>query len=832
MLMFRKLSYMEESIYSKEIPALFEEHYRHLLASAISPDVMKEREYRSIFGKSKDLETYGFTSKQRRTGILIPLHGVNGKVVNYILRPDNPRDNGDGKLIKYEQPKGTNVRFDIPPRCLKHLGDPSKDLWIVEGIKKADALASAGADCVIGLTGVWGFKGINDKGGKTIIPDFEHVAWNGRNIFIVFDSDMWSNRHVADAFSHLRNLSVSRESKPHTIRLPEQKDGAKNGADDYLAAGHTLQDLRDLETAEEPKKSNVRRKYDDYTIFDQTGWYAIKSSNGMTEEIPFCNFMARITENIIRDDGQSKKLHFKVIGRLTNDVKENLPPVEVPAGSSFNSLSWMGELWGSKPYLYAGTIRNPKDLVLSNIGKSSKDAVYRTIYTHTGWREIDGELAFLTAAGAVGKKDVLVELPSRLQPYGIPEPNGEDVLDAIRTSIDFMGIGKADILLPLWAEMYLAPLCEILQPTFSLWLYGRSGSFKSVLSALALSHFGRFDKRNLPANWTDTENSLEWTSFLAKDVPFIIDDFAPGQNPEHAKALAAKADRIIRDQGNRQGRARMNKDFSVRTDFYPRGLIIVTGEHEPVGNSFYSRILTVRTEKEFIDTNKLTQAQKKRALYPVAMAHYLLWLKNNWKAFNDPKTGLQTTFESYCAKVNGDGQHPRIPETIAWLFLGLDTGLTFAAEMGAITESRHQELRDEGWRIICNWGADQSDRTEQERPARKFMAIAKVLLNSGKGRLGDIRDDAAPIPVPGTYDIGWKDGDFILLNPKVAYAAVREFSIRTGDYFTWNERAVWDDFTRMNLNKYDEGRNTTTQKIYGRTIRVVKIPGSAFSDDD
>ena len=51
--------------------------------------------------------------------------------------------------------------LDVPPTCQPMLGDPSVDLWITEGTKKADAGASRGL-CIIALLGVWNWRGRND----------------------------------------------------------------------------------------------------------------------------------------------------------------------------------------------------------------------------------------------------------------------------------------------------------------------------------------------------------------------------------------------------------------------------------------------------------------------------------------------------------------------------------------------------------------------------------------------------------------------------------------------------------------------------------------------
>ena len=84
-------------------------------------------------------------------------------------------------------------------------------------------------------------------------------------------------------------------------------------------------------------------------------------------------------------------------------------------------------------------------------------------------------------------------MPGPLAGYRLPgdlESVGPD--EAMAESVGFLDIGNPDVMLPLWSEMYLAPLAELLNPAFTLWMQGGSGSFKSTLSALALCHYGDF----------------------------------------------------------------------------------------------------------------------------------------------------------------------------------------------------------------------------------------------------------------------------------------------------------------------------------------------------
>lgn len=247
--------------FSVECPNLLQCHLDHLRASGISDEVIKERGYESVLGK-KQLADLGFSSVQQRVpGLLIPQWGVDGKETGYQYRTDNPRTNSKQKAIKYENPAGSSIRLDCPPRCWERLGDPSIPLWITEGSKKADALASHGV-CAVSLTGVWGFKGKNKVGGTTFLADWDYIALKGRQSNLVFDSDIVEKPQVRQALQRLSQHLTNKQSKLLVIHLPNGSNG-KVGVDDYLADGHTLDDLKTLSEPYQPdiEEETIRRPY-------------------------------------------------------------------------------------------------------------------------------------------------------------------------------------------------------------------------------------------------------------------------------------------------------------------------------------------------------------------------------------------------------------------------------------------------------------------------------------------------------------------------------------------------------------------------------------------
>lgn len=72
-------------------PDLAPNHADLLRASAISPEVAKQRQYLTIYDPAY-LRKLGFSKAQSRPpGLLIPIFNTKGERAGYQYRPDNPR---------------------------------------------------------------------------------------------------------------------------------------------------------------------------------------------------------------------------------------------------------------------------------------------------------------------------------------------------------------------------------------------------------------------------------------------------------------------------------------------------------------------------------------------------------------------------------------------------------------------------------------------------------------------------------------------------------------------------------------------------------------------
>lgn len=217
--------------------------------SGLTSETITARGYRTVSGTmgAEALAELGFNVAQARTAqrgdvLVVPLYDAAGAVVSHQIRPDSPRVS-KGSQLKYETPAGAGNRVDIPPAGRGGVLDGVSPLWVTEGAKTADAIAQTGAATLM-LAGVWGFMGRTAQNiGTSVVADLFTVPVQGRTVYLAYDSDVVTKDGVAAAERRLAEILGTRGASVLVVRIPGGPGGAKVGADDYLAAGGTLEEL-------------------------------------------------------------------------------------------------------------------------------------------------------------------------------------------------------------------------------------------------------------------------------------------------------------------------------------------------------------------------------------------------------------------------------------------------------------------------------------------------------------------------------------------------------------------------------------------------------------
>lgn len=259
-------------------PWLSDQNRRELeVDSAVDPLVIAERGYRTIMRPTnandeprREVERLGiprWATKEDRyfPGLLIPMYRPTGELISWQFKPSTPpKDPKTGKPRKYASVKGQTNRIDVHPRNHARIADPTVDLWITEGIKKADSLTSKG-ECVIALTGVF-----NWRSQLGTLGDWEDVPLKGRDVILCFDADARTNMNVARAMARLGAWLKSKGAKGvGYVIVPSEVNGTKvKGVDDYFAAGGDLAGLGQVATTKPPNTEIADGTFSDAYLAD------------------------------------------------------------------------------------------------------------------------------------------------------------------------------------------------------------------------------------------------------------------------------------------------------------------------------------------------------------------------------------------------------------------------------------------------------------------------------------------------------------------------------------------------------------------------------------
>lgn len=169
-------------------------------------------------------------------GFHLPYYDASGAVLaTSRFRYANPRMGARNRLVRYMQPSDTPPAVYLPrfkdTNWQTIQQNAQVELLITEGELKAACATKAGHPC-IGLGGVWSF-GSKARGLK-LLPELEHFVWQGRTVYICYDSDRVNNDQVQGAEHMLARTLQAAGAQVRVVSIPPTLDGTKVGLDDYL----------------------------------------------------------------------------------------------------------------------------------------------------------------------------------------------------------------------------------------------------------------------------------------------------------------------------------------------------------------------------------------------------------------------------------------------------------------------------------------------------------------------------------------------------------------------------------------------------------------------
>jgi hypothetical protein len=794
---------------------LSEGDYATLDSSWITPEIADAAMLRRV-DDHEGREVIGQRGKLNCAGILFPYYWPGERyIVNYRLRRDKPdwKVGKDGKPKpdkKYLGPPKSTNRLYIPPGVTpEQLQDVTIPIVITEGEKKALALWRLGRHeaerlrfVPVAIAGVWSWRGKVGRAdgpcGERIdlkgpIADLGRIAWKARKALVVFDTNVHSDDNVDQARKGIARELGTRQAEVKFVNLPE--DCGVNGVDDLLVAWGPARVLDLFERSVSGSMLHIVLSPQFRPGPD--GMFRVTTKGERLTQVQLTNYQAAITTNIRLDDGVEVRREFEIESELMGRRSR----FRIPA-SEFASMDWPIEWLGAA----AITFPNQREYARTAIQSLSLTATEKCVYTHTGWRNVDGHWVYLHAGGAIGVagpvSNVSVRFSGAIDRYELCHPAQSDALvPAVRASLRLVELGPPSISFPLLAATFRAVFGDA---DFALHLVGETGAFKSELAALQQQHFGAaMNRLHLPGGWSSTGNALEALAFHAKDALFVIDDFAPHGSATDVARYHAAADRVFRAAGNHAGRGRLDSTAKLREPKPPRALILSTGEEIPRGQSVRARLLILEISKGSVDGRELANCQRDALAgrYAEAMAGFLQWFAGRYE---EARTAFEAKVSQYRAKALSNTAHARTPEIVASLQAAFELWLEFGVASVAIDVAEAGRLAARCWEALCDAAAAQAKHQGETEPTARFLSLLRSVLSSGRAHLeartggepdraagscGWRRDAPSP-PIPLGDCIGWLDDDNLYLELHAAFRATQMAARDSGEAFAISEHTL------------------------------------------
>ena len=769
-------------------------------------------------GKKTFVCAYTYRDKDGQTVFEACRYRYEDGSKTFLLRqPDQSARDG----WRYSKEGVQLIPFQLPEvlRAIRR-GD---DVIICEGEKDCLTLANYGYTATTNPMGAGKWKD-------------EYSTWlTGADVVLIPDNDEPGRKHMQMVAQSVSKTARSVRVADLTKVYPQLQ--AKGDATDLIeAAGGILgpQLIRqaiDQAAVYVPPDGEQQRLMD---LYMQVPGYVVDAGricktveNGVK---PLTNFVAEPVKIVTRDDGVNVSSEFVIRG--WDQTGRKLPDARVKS-DEYAGMTWVTKNWDFNAALMPGT--TVKDQVRYAIGEVGRiSAQHVTEYAHTGWRKIGGKWAYLYQGGAIGVDGVTVDLGTGLSAYRL-DGNGSETYkgltfrDGGQQTLRMIDAFAPHISVPLIGTLFLAPLREFMlesgcAPAYMLFLVGGTGTRKSTVMALGLSHFGNFTGHTLPSSYNDTANSIQRKAFFIKDMPFAVDDFHPSTSVQERKKMEQTAQALARAFGDGADRGRMKSDLSLQEKMPPRAVAIMSGEELPnIGESGLARYYVCEVHKDDIPLDdQLTDMQEKarEGYLQKSMAGYIKWLLQQLDEM-PARLHKQWLNNRKLAREKMEQQHGRTAEAVAHIMLGYSMAMNYLRDIGVIDDAEAMRRVSEGWEIICSNSAEQTKEMHDDRPSAMFTAALRELMSTRAVGVRNLSEASDKQTEMGRDLVGYCDDKYYYFLPQVAYKAVNELYLKQGGTFPLQAKMLFKQLKEdgvLGPDSLGPGGKSTKPKRVGETI--------------
>lgn len=462
-----------------------------------------------------------------------------------------------------------------------------------------------------------------------------------------------------------------------------------------------------------------------------------------------------------------------------------------------------------------------------------------SVYRHLGWQLSDGERVYLNRQNSVtaaGLSDAFcVETKNAFKDYGFTRERDKGRFETLKKFFLLLPPERLHLVYAGLSYAFLTPLNALLreidfEPSFSLYLVGKSQNFKTSFAKLLISFFGRLGRKTPPPlNFRATVSSIEYTLAMADSCLVLLDDRRPAGNPKDAHLMQEIEQAVSRMMGDRAGKSRMTADCDQRDAYTPRCGLIVTGEeaYSNTGESSVARSIAVEILPDDISEQVLREIQKNISHLSQIMSEYIQWIAQNWELIQDDAEELFDRFSE--EETSADSR--RLTENIAYLRMGAFYLCEWLCAKGLLTMEDAERHQNKARACFEELARQHEERISEERPLDLFIRAFQEMCADGRiciiPQRPDDTEGTAPVrEVPAPLVTGWMriSGEEIMIPPTALYAAVRDFYLSAGQLLPASDKALWKQLLMSGVARpTKEGKAIHIFTIRNKSRRVLAL---------
>lgn len=504
-----------------------------------------------------------------------------------------------------------------------------------------------------------------------------------------------------------------------------------------------------------------------------------------------CNFVPIVLGQYMIGDGRDRRTVIALMG-ISEDGNQ-LETINIDV-SDIEHLKWVKNSWGFQYKVHS----KMKNQFLNLIEVLVINGITKKLSSQIGWVKDNGKYAYLHTRGVIGESDKEVDIGDHLSNYFLPS----EIVDldrACKSSLNLLEVADYEVTVPLLALVYLSPLLQAIKdvgkmPEFVVWLFGTTGSRKTSLARVFLSHFGDFANR-LPATFNDTYASIEIKANAIKDSLNLIDDYAPKQTKKQKDAQDEIAEKTIRAYGDRIARGRANSSMISQKQYTPQGMLLMTGENLIRGHSTVARLVALELDKDSVNLKLLKEIQDNVSLLGESMRGYIEWLLHDMNKDNSNiGSTLIYNFDFYKEELeeieytHTKGGHGRSAESCAWLMVGISSMLSYFEDKEVISEVEFEQYIQLAKGAMINVLMKNNIITKESSPIEEFLHTIKEAVDSKSIKISSIVDGNKVNDDNDVY--GYKDDKYFYFHPDKTYNYVQEIQSKSGNYISLTKRGL------------------------------------------